>query len=105
MDRRDFLRITGASGALCAAGATLAGSALAQERTATVSADWRAFELTADISIEDPGAQARLWIPCPTAPTPTTSAARRPSGASRAAAPPAWRRPRLWRAHAGRAMA
>ena len=30
MDRRDFLRITGASGALCAAGATLAGSALAQ---------------------------------------------------------------------------
>ena len=54
MDRRDFLRITGASGALCAA-ATLAGSALAQERTATVSADWRAFELTADISIEDPG--------------------------------------------------
>lgn len=65
MDRRDFLRITGASGALCAAGATLAGSALAQERTATVSADWRAFELTADISIEDPGAQARLWIPMP----------------------------------------
>ena len=64
MDRRDFLRITGASGA-CAAGATLAGSALAQERTATVSADWRAFELTADISIEDPGAQARLWIPVP----------------------------------------
>ena len=104
MDRRDFLRITGAW-APCAAGATLAGSALAQERTATVSADWRAFELTADISIEDPGAQARLWIPCPTAPTPTTSAARRPSGASRAAAPPAWRRPRLWRAHAGRAMA
>ena len=49
----------------CAAGATLAGSALAQERTATVSADWRAFELTADISIEDPGAQARLWIPVP----------------------------------------
>lgn len=61
MDRRDFLRITGASaGALCTTGATLAGSALAQERTATVSADWRAFELTADISIEDPGAQARL---------------------------------------------
>ncbi|CAB3848556.1 twin-arginine translocation signal domain-containing protein [Achromobacter denitrificans] len=58
MDRRHFLRF---SGAVCAAGA------LPQIARAgnPVSAGWRAFELTTDISVQDPGAHTRLWIPVP----------------------------------------
>ncbi|MFE0840324.1 transglutaminase-like domain-containing protein [Achromobacter insolitus] len=60
MDRRHFLRV---SGALCAASATLprvAGAGLAP-----ISTGWRAFELTTDITVQDPGAHARIWIPVP----------------------------------------
>lgn len=60
MDRRHFLRF---SGALCAAQAALPLAARAEQ--APVSADWRGFELTTHIQVRDPGAHPRLWIPLP----------------------------------------
>ncbi|MCY1200509.1 hypothetical protein D9M72_119400 [compost metagenome] len=59
MDRRHFLRF---SGALCAASALPQAARAAQ---APVSAGWRAFELTTYISVKDPGAHTRIWIPVP----------------------------------------
>lgn len=61
MDRRHFLRF---SGALCATQAAALPLA-ARAGQAPVSADWRSFELTTHIQVRDPGAQARLWIPLP----------------------------------------
>ena len=60
MDRRHFLQL---SGALCAATTALPQVLRAQQ--APVSAGWRAFELTTDISVKDPGAHTRIWVPVP----------------------------------------
>lgn len=60
MDRRHFLRL---SGALCAATTALPQALRAQQ--APVSAGWRGFELTTDISVKEPGAHTRIWIPVP----------------------------------------
>gem|GEM_PF-4811470 len=60
MDRRHFLRF---SGAVCATQAALPLTARAQQ--APVTAGWRAYELTSSITVKDPGAQTRLWIPVP----------------------------------------
>ena len=60
MDRRHFLRF---SGALCATQAALPLAARAAQ--APVDAGWRTFELTTLVRLQDPGAQARIWIPVP----------------------------------------
>lgn len=62
MNRRHFLRLSSAASALC-----MSGLGLSQVRAATtpVSADWRGFELSTEIKIDDPQGPARIWIPVP----------------------------------------
>ncbi|WZB74353.1 hypothetical protein WJ972_26815 [Achromobacter insuavis] len=88
MDRRHFLRF---SGALCAAQAALPLAARAEQ--APVSADWRGFELTTHIQVLDPGAHPRLWIPLPYAADTTYQRGAQAPGWSAAAAARSWRRP------------
>ncbi len=60
MDRRHFLRF---SGALCATTAALPHAVRAQQTPVTTA--WRAFELTTSVSVKDPGAHTRIWLPVP----------------------------------------
>lgn len=61
MDRRHFLRL---SGALCAATTTALPQVLRAQQ-APVTVGWRGFELTTDISVADSAAHTRIWIPVP----------------------------------------
>jgi transglutaminase-like putative cysteine protease len=62
MDRRNFLRLSSAAGALYASGIA---SLPARAASVPVASDWRTFELTTEINIQDPGAHARIWVPVP----------------------------------------
>lgn len=63
MDRRNFLRLSSAAGALCASGLGLTPARRAE--AAPVTSGWRSFELVTEIQIRDPGAQTRVWVPVP----------------------------------------
>lgn len=56
MDRRHFLRL---SGALCAATTTALPQVLRAQQ-APVTVGWRGFELTTDISVADSAAHTRI---------------------------------------------
>lgn len=62
MDRRQFLHLTSAAGALCATGL----GAVARAATGNpLNSSWRSFELTTQVDVLDAGAHPRLWIPVP----------------------------------------
>jgi len=62
MDRRNFLHFSSTAGVLYASG--LAGlPALAS--AAPVTAGWRRFELTTEVTVSAPGDPTRIWIPVP----------------------------------------
>lgn len=63
MDRRHFLRFSGAACAATAATAVLPHAARAQQ--APVATAWRTYELTTAVSITDPAAHTRIWLPVP----------------------------------------
>ncbi|HEY0294745.1 MAG TPA: transglutaminase-like domain-containing protein [Bordetella sp.] len=61
MDRRNFLRLSSAAGALYAGGLGLNRCADA----APVTAGWRSFELATEVQVRDSGKQAQIWVPVP----------------------------------------
>ena len=63
MDRRHFLRFSGAACAATAATAVLPHAARAQQTP--VATAWRTYELTTAVSITDPAAHTRIWLPVP----------------------------------------
>ncbi len=60
MDRRHFLRF---SGALCAATAALPHAARAQQTP--VATAWRTYELTTAVSVNEAAPHTRIWLPVP----------------------------------------
>lgn len=61
MNRRDFLRLSSAAGALSASGLSFAQA----PQAAQMDSGWRTFELVTEIQVRDPGKQARVWVPVP----------------------------------------
>lgn len=61
MDRRHFLHVSGAASALYLSGFTESARAASDPLTA----DWRTFELTTQVHVQDPGDLTRIWIPVP----------------------------------------
>ncbi len=64
MDRRDFLRISGAASAGNAL-PSIATSAFAQAPAATGGDGWRVFEVTARVEVLRPVGLTRVWLPMP----------------------------------------
>lgn len=59
MDRRDFLLSSAVAGAFAAL------PHISQAQAMPLNDGWRSFELTAQITVSDPGGATRLWVPVP----------------------------------------
>ena len=63
MDRRDFLRLTGAA----SAGAVLPGAISSAFAETTPAEDWKVFEVTTRVEVLKPHGVTRAWVPTPLA--------------------------------------